>query len=244
MQQQENDELSRAKIEATQQRRRADALEEELRLAKQQYVLVQTQLEQEEECITNKLIKRLDELKKEKAQLVCEVEQEEELVSATLRTRLQTANHEHEAVIHKLQVQLDQLRSERNKLHAEKIELENQLEAEQEFIMNKLQKQLEKLGAEKKGLQRETSELQLQIKTLAQCVERLNLEKVKLEQELEVEEEKITNRLQRQVESLVGTLRGVESALAGRGLSLKDLGLSSPLGGWGDAYVSTPRRSP
>ncbi len=31
---------------------------------------------------------------------------------------------------------------EKSKLHTEKIELENHLEAEQEFIMNKLQKQV------------------------------------------------------------------------------------------------------
>jgi hypothetical protein len=44
-------------------------------------------------------------------------------------------------------LQLDSLNMEKNKLHREKVDLENQLEAEQEYIMNKLQKQVKHLAA-------------------------------------------------------------------------------------------------
>ena len=39
-------------------------------------------------------------------------------------------------------VQLSELSSEKRKLHLEKIDLENQLEAEQEYVVNKLQKRV------------------------------------------------------------------------------------------------------
>lgn len=51
------------------ERRRSEGLVAELKAAKEQYVQLQTQLEQEEEAITNKLMKRLDQLKKEKAEV-------------------------------------------------------------------------------------------------------------------------------------------------------------------------------
>lgn len=77
------------------------------------------QVEQEEEYITNKLMKRLEQLKNEKQSLANEVEQEEEYLINNLQKRLE-------------------------KLNNEKIDLERQLEAEQEYIVNKLQK---KVGA-------------------------------------------------------------------------------------------------
>jgi len=98
--------------------------------------------------------------------------------------------------------QLEQLKSEKSKLHSEKIALENHLEAEQEFIMNKLQKQVDGVRDEKRKMAEEKAELAKQVAELATTMERLKLEKVKLEQEMEVEEENITNRLQRQVRSM------------------------------------------
>jgi Fe-S-cluster containining protein len=47
------------------------------------------QVEQEEEFITNKLMKRLEQLKKEKQVLANEVEQEEEFLTNTLQKRLE-----------------------------------------------------------------------------------------------------------------------------------------------------------
>ena len=73
------------------------------------------QVEQEEECITNKLMKRLKKLRDEKETLANEVENEEEYLVNNLQKRLQ-------------------------KVNGEKMQLENQLEIEQEYVVNKLQK--------------------------------------------------------------------------------------------------------
>ena len=43
---------------------------------------------------------------------------------------------------HMLLLQLTELNLERNKMNTEKVNLENQLEAEQEYILNKLHKQV------------------------------------------------------------------------------------------------------
>ena len=79
-------------------------------------------MEQEEECITNKLMKRLKQLRDEKQTLANEVEHEEEYLVNNLQKRLQ-------------------------KVNGEKLELENQLELEQEYIVNKLQKTVRHLHA-------------------------------------------------------------------------------------------------
>ncbi|KAL9541329.1 hypothetical protein MBANPS3_009180 [Mucor bainieri] len=76
--------------------------------------------EQEEEFISNKLLKHITGLKKEKGELLIQVEQEEEWLTNMLQKKL---------------VQLQK----------EKIDLENTLEQEQEYMVNRLQKQLELL---------------------------------------------------------------------------------------------------
>lgn len=86
----------------------------------------------------NKLMKRLEQLKKEKQALANAVEQEEEMISNTLQKRLE-------------------------RLAKDKVELENRLEAEQEYVTVKLQKQLARLAADKAALQRERGELQRQV---------------------------------------------------------------------------------
>ncbi|GAX84657.1 hypothetical protein CEUSTIGMA_g12078.t1 [Chlamydomonas eustigma] len=208
----------------TQERKRADSLTDQLKVAKQQYVNIQLQLEQEEEAITNKLMKRLDQLRKEKL----EMEAEEEVLTQTVERRLELASQEQEAIVGKLHKQLEQLKSEKAKLHSEKIALENHLEAEQEFIMNKLNKQVEKTRVEKMNLAKEKSDLQKQVSDLASSVERLKLDKVVLEQEMEMEEENITNRLQHQVDVLLASLKQVEAKLIAKGLSLAELGITMP----------------
>lgn len=88
----------------------------------------QLQAEQEEEYITNKLMKRLEALKQEKEDLARQVEVEEEMITNALTKKLQ-------------------------KVKEEKIHLENQLEQEQEYIVNKLQKQLSTVLDEKRALE-------------------------------------------------------------------------------------------
>lgn len=173
---------------------------------------------QEEEAITNKLNKRLDILRKEKAEVIMsmmmppslmritlislspkQMEAEEEAITSTLEKRLETASQQQEVIVSTLQKQLEQLKNEKAKLYSEKIALENHLEAEQEFIMNRLQKQVEKIRAEKMSLAKEKSDLRSHVLELTSSVERLKKDKVLLEMEMEMEEENITNRLQRQV---------------------------------------------
>eukprot|EP00879_Flechtneria_rotunda_P000646 GHRR01000760.1.p1 GENE.GHRR01000760.1~~GHRR01000760.1.p1 ORF type:complete len:359 (+),score=134.38 GHRR01000760.1:317-1393(+) len=214
----------------------SNAYAEELRRTKEQNLAVQSQIEVEEECITNKLMKRLEQLKKEKQTLANEVEMEEELITNTLQKKLEQLNKEkvdlesrleieQEYVVNKLCKQLDQLSAEKAKLHKEKVDLENQLEAEQEYIMNKLQKQLEKLASEKGTLQRERTDMQRQCSELSAAVDKLNRDKVALENQMEMEEEKIVNRLQRQLEQLTSSYRALEQKLEARGLTLRDMGL-------------------
>jgi hypothetical protein len=61
--------LAHALAQLAHEKQRADSLATDLRMAKEQYVAIQMQLEAEEEAITNKLIKRLDVLKREKAEV-------------------------------------------------------------------------------------------------------------------------------------------------------------------------------
>ncbi|KAG1049864.1 hypothetical protein G6F43_007837 [Rhizopus delemar] len=87
---------------------------------KQMAVDMNAVAEQEEEYISNKLLKRISGLKKEKSELLLQVEQEEEYMTNMLQKKL-------------------------SQLQREKIDMENSLEQEQEYIVNKLQKQLDSL---------------------------------------------------------------------------------------------------
>ncbi|KAF9128990.1 hypothetical protein BGW39_004560 [Mortierella sp. 14UC] len=86
--------------------------------------------EQEEENISNRLLKRISGLKKEKGELMLQVEQEEEYLTKTLQKKLSQAS-----------LSLSHLQKE-------KIDMENALEQEQEYIVNRLQKQLDAMRAE------------------------------------------------------------------------------------------------
>jgi coiled-coil domain-containing protein 6 len=222
------------------EKRRNKSICEELRLTKEQNLQVQKQVEQEEEYITNKLMKRLEQLKNEKQVLVNEVEQEEEYLVNNLHKRLEKLNTEkvdlenrleveQEYIVNKLQKKLDELSQEKSKLNLEKVNLENQLEAEQEYIVNKLQKQVERLGKEKRALQKEKADMQRQVTDLAGAVDKLNRDKVALENQMEMEEEGIVNRLQRQLEQLLTSYRVLEQKLEARGISVKELGNCPPI---------------
>eukprot|EP00210_Caulerpa_lentillifera_P005429 g5191.t1 len=220
----------------TLERRRSGSFAEELRLAKEQNLITQAKIEQEEECISNKLFKRLEKLKNEKQLLANEVEQEEEFLTNTLQKKLEKLNKEkvdlenqleteQEYIVNKLQKQLEFLNSEKKKLTREKVDLENQLEAEQELIVNKLQKQVEKLDLEKRKLQLEKVNLQRQVNDLNQSVEKLNREKVNLESTMEMEEENIVNRMQKQLDIVLAKYHLLESKLKDKGIRLCDIGV-------------------
>ncbi|KAI8923986.1 hypothetical protein BC831DRAFT_468106 [Entophlyctis helioformis] len=93
---------------------------------KQMAVNVQASAEMEEEFISNMLLKRIQELQREKGDLLLRVEAEEEMITNQLQKKLQ-------------------------QLQRDKIEMEIALEKEQEFMVNRLQKQLEDLRARVSG---------------------------------------------------------------------------------------------
>lgn len=74
-------------------------------------------------------------------------------------------------------------------------------------------------------MQREKSNLQKQVQELDGSVDKLKLEKVLLEQQMEMEEENIVNRLQRQLDHVIHQYRTLERRMQARGLSPKDFGV-------------------
>lgn len=109
-------------------RERCKVLEKEVRLLKEKTIKNFVQMEAEEEGITNRVIKRLDEVKKEKERLAIEVEREEEMLTNKLQRKLR-------------------------QVLQEKIDIENQLEQEQENIINRYVREAEKTNTEKKQLE-------------------------------------------------------------------------------------------
>ena len=108
--------------------------------------------EADEESISNKLLKRLETLKKEKEQLAIEVEREEELLTNSLQKKL-------------------------FQLRQDKVDLENRLEQEQEYIVNSLQKRISRAEHEKADLERQLEEGGANLlEKLKEVVERLQAE--------------------------------------------------------------------
>ena len=147
------------------------SLQEDNKHLKQDAVHIQAKAEQEEEFISNTLLKKIQALKKEKESLAINYEQEEECLTNDLTRKLdqlrrekvqleQTLEQEQECLVNKLMRRIEKLESEtRNKqssletLRQEKVELENTLEQEQEALVNKLWKRMDHLEKEKRALQ-------------------------------------------------------------------------------------------
>lgn len=135
------------------------------------YLLQQAKAEQEEEYISNTLLKKIQSLKKEKETLAHHFEREEECLTNDLSRKLdqlrqekckleQTLEQEQECLVNKLMRKIEKLEAETStkqlnleQLRREMIELENTLEQEQEALVNKLWKRMDKLEAEKRSLQ-------------------------------------------------------------------------------------------
>ncbi|KAH8868727.1 Coiled-coil domain-containing protein [Schistosoma japonicum] len=133
-------------------------------------VSIQAKAEQEEEYISNTLLKKITELKKEKESLALNYEQEEECLTNELNRKFtqlrqekvaleRTLAREQENQVSKLMRRIEKLEADMNhkqdcldRLRREKIELENALEQEQEALVNRLWKKMEKLESEKKIL--------------------------------------------------------------------------------------------
>eukprot|EP00794_Sanderia_malayensis_P012327 gene12327-13600_t len=150
---------------------RTKSLQEENKALRQASVSIQVKAEQEEEFISNTLLKKIQTLKKEKEILAMNYEQEEEYLTNDLSKKLcqlrnekaqleQTLEREQEFQVNKLIRKIERLEAETmskqsvlEQLRKEKVDLENALEQEQESLVNRLWKKMEKLEREKRVLQ-------------------------------------------------------------------------------------------
>lgn len=159
------------KVELETYKLQVRALQEENKNLRQVSVNIQAKAEQEEEFISNTLMKKIQALKKEKETLAHHYEQEEECLTNDLSRKLnqlteekykleQTLEQEQERLVNKLMRKIEKLEAETEakqsnleQLRREKVELENTLEQEQEALVNKLWKRMDKLETEKRTLQ-------------------------------------------------------------------------------------------
>ncbi|XP_075232782.1 coiled-coil domain-containing protein 6-like [Lycorma delicatula] len=159
------------KVELDTYKLRVKALQEENKGLRQASVIIQAKAEQEEEFISNTLLKKIQALKKEKETLAHHYEQEEECLTNDLSRKLtqlrqekcrleQTLEQEQECLVNKLMRKIEKLEAETlakqtnlEQLRREKVELENTLEQEQEALVNRLWKRMDKLETEKRMLQ-------------------------------------------------------------------------------------------
>jgi len=124
---------SSLKSQLNNQTNKNESISNDLQQCRKWNVELQTLSEQEEENITNKLIKRLTALKREKEAMAMQVEAEEEFLTNGLQAKL-------------------------DKLRQEKVDLEVELGQEQEKIFNQLHKQLSSVTNEKEALEARLSE--------------------------------------------------------------------------------------
>lgn len=114
-----------SQIEALKQK--VATLTEENKELRRNSVNIQQQAEQEEEFISNTLLKRIQRLKQEKESLAINYEQEEEFLTNDLSRKLQ-------------------------KVKAEKVEMEKTFEAESEALCNKLTAKISNLERQLKDI--------------------------------------------------------------------------------------------
>lgn len=126
--------LSSLKLELVREKQRRQAAEEHVRELRRESTLNQIRIEEEEEMISNKLMKRLSELKQEKEQIARASESDSEWVTNSLSQRL------------------EELQRQKHRIIAA-------AEEENEYIVNRLNKELEALRHEKQELERKVQRL-------------------------------------------------------------------------------------
>lgn len=122
-------ELAALKTELSRERARRHAAEEHARSVRRESTLNQIRVEEEEEAISNKLMKRLSELKQEKEQIARASESDSEWVANSFSQRLEELQRQKQQII-------------------------AAAEEENEFIVNRLNKELEAVRTEKLELER------------------------------------------------------------------------------------------
>ncbi|KAI6241020.1 hypothetical protein M3Y99_00413100 [Aphelenchoides fujianensis] len=133
-------------------------------------VKMQARVEQEEEYISNMLLKRIQKLKSDKESIALKYEEEEENLTNTLSKKLfqlekqrdellNRISHDQSTTIdslllkvRKLEAEVRQNQKTLEQLRREKVDMENSLEHEQESLFNSLSKRVDHLEAEKRHL--------------------------------------------------------------------------------------------
>lgn len=126
--------LSALRTELSREKQRRHVAEEQVLDLRRESTLTQIRFEEEEEAISNKLMKRLSELKHEKEQIARASESDSEWVTNSLTLRLE-------------------------ELQRQKHQIIATAEAENEFIVNRLNKELKALRVEKQELERKVQRL-------------------------------------------------------------------------------------
>lgn len=127
-------ELTTLKLELAREKQRRLTAEENIRELRRESTRNQIRIEEEEEMISNKLMKRLSELKQEKEQIARASESDSEWVTNSLSQRL------------------EELQRQKHRIIAA-------AEEENEYIVNRLNKELEALRNEKHELERKVQRL-------------------------------------------------------------------------------------
>jgi Uncharacterized conserved protein H4 (DUF2046) len=128
------EEVTKLRGDLQRERQRREAVERAIQDLREESTRTAMQLEEEEENITNKLMKRLTELKQEKEVLARQSESEEEYLTNSLQIRMEELQRQKHSII-------------------------ASAEAEQEYIVNRLQRQLDDLKVEKSALERKVQRL-------------------------------------------------------------------------------------
>ncbi|VDO84573.1 unnamed protein product [Heligmosomoides polygyrus] len=138
---------------------------------KETYVKIYAKAEQEEEYISNILLKRIQKLKNDKETLAQKYEQEEEFLTNDLMRKIKQLQSERDVLegnvkseqatvidsllttIRRMESEMAAGRKNMDRMRKEKIDQENALEHEQELLFNTLGKQMDQLNQEKRKMQ-------------------------------------------------------------------------------------------
>mmetsp|Transcript_14211 Transcript_14211/g.28339 ORF Transcript_14211/g.28339 Transcript_14211/m.28339 type:complete len:461 (+) Transcript_14211:214-1596(+) len=197
-----------------QEKRRSKTLERQNVEMRKRMGLQQSQIEAEEELITNKLMARIEEIEKEKAAMRLKVEAEDRLLKtektqieaklSQTQAHLARLKHEKEVLVRQVEQEeeflTNTLQHKLSKVLAEKVEIENQLEQEQEYISNRLQKQVADTLNEKKDMERRLEEAKNKVIHMEEEKKKLANQLQSLQLSVEVEEECISNKLGKTVD--------------------------------------------
>uniref|UniRef100_A0A1I7YVL5 Mitotic spindle assembly checkpoint protein MAD1 n=1 Tax=Steinernema glaseri TaxID=37863 RepID=A0A1I7YVL5_9BILA len=169
-------ERNAALISVEQMKAKVKVLENQNKSIRESAVRMQARVEQEEEYISNMLLKRIQKLKNDKESLALMYEQEEEYLTNDLTRKLSQLESERNELAARLAQEqnwvesnlLEKIRRLEGEIHThqssletmrkEKVDLENSLEQEQESLFNTLGKRISKLEAEKRTMQSRLSQ--------------------------------------------------------------------------------------